>query len=76
MWKIKLFESDFTKDEARVVSEVVKSGWLTNGAHTLEFEESIASLITTGASAVAAVSSCTAALHMALIAVGVAGAMK
>ena len=70
MWKIKLFESDFTIDEVRVVGEVVESGWLTNGARTLEFEESIASLIRTDPSAVAAVSSCTAALHMAVIASG------
>lgn len=70
MWKVKLFESDFTDDEVEAVSDVVKSGWLTNGEHTIAFEKQIASLIEVNPNTITAVSSCTAALHMALIASG------
>ncbi|MBM65395.1 MAG: UDP-4-amino-4,6-dideoxy-N-acetyl-beta-L-altrosamine transaminase [Myxococcales bacterium] len=55
-------------DVARVV-EVLESGWLTQGPVTRQFEADFAAYV--GASEAIAVSSCTAALHLALEALGV-----
>ena len=56
------------EDEAKAAAEVIRSGWLTMGPKTMEFERSFASYV--GARHAIAVSSCTAALHIALEAVG------
>jgi dTDP-4-amino-4,6-dideoxygalactose transaminase len=55
-------------DIARVV-ETVRSGWVMQGPRVSEFEEQFAS--TVEAPLALAVSSCTAGLHLALLAVGV-----
>ncbi len=55
-------------DVARVV-EVLESGWLTQGPVTRQFEAAFAEYV--GAAEAIAVSSCTAALHLALEALGV-----
>jgi perosamine synthetase len=55
-------------DIARVV-ETIRSGWVMQGPRVAEFEELFAS--TVGAPAALAVSSCTAALHVSLLALGV-----
>lgn len=55
--------------EAELVAEVLGSGWLTTGHMTLEFERRFAEYV--GAKHALAVCSCTAALHLALEAVGV-----
>lgn len=55
--------------EAELVAEVLRSGWLTTGSMTLEFERKFAARV--GAKHALAVCSCTAALHLALEAVGV-----
>src|SRR6202161_2124970 len=55
-------------DEANAAAEVIRSGWLTMGPKTMEFERCFASYV--GARHAIAVSSCTAALHIALEAVG------
>jgi perosamine synthetase len=52
----------------QAVTEVLRSGWLTMGPKTLEFENEFARYV--GASRAVAVSSCTAALHLALEAIG------
>jgi dTDP-4-amino-4,6-dideoxygalactose transaminase len=59
-------------DEAEVdaVAEVIRSGWLTTGAKVRAFEAAFASRV--GARHAIAVNSCTAALHLALDAIGVA----
>lgn len=56
-------------DEIRSVVETLKSGWLTTGAKTKQFEEAFARYL--GVRHAIAVNSCTAALHLALDAVGV-----
>lgn len=56
--------------EVEAVREVLASGWLTTGPRVREFEREIAALV--GSGHAVAVNSCTAALHLALEAVGVA----
>ena len=58
-------------DEAEVtaVAEVIRSGWLTTGSKTRAFEAAFAKLV--GAKHAIAVNSCTAAMHLALEAIGV-----
>jgi dTDP-4-amino-4,6-dideoxygalactose transaminase len=55
--------------EIRAVTEVLRSGWLSTGPRVREFEGVFAKEV--GAPAALALSSCTAALHLALCALGV-----
>jgi len=61
-------KADVGEEEAQAIAEVIKSGWLTMGPKTFQFEEEFASYI--GARHAIAVSSCTAGLHLALDAIG------
>lgn len=56
-------------NELKYVREVIESGWLTTAGKTFEFERRFAEAV--GARHAAAVNSCTAALHLALEALGV-----
>ena len=56
-------------DEEQAVLEVLRSGWLTTGPRTKAFERELAAY--TGAAHCVGLNSCTAALHLALEAVGV-----
>ena len=56
-------------EEIAAVVETLKSGWLTTGTKTKSFEEEFAHYL--GSRHAVAVNSCTAALHLALEAVGV-----
>jgi dTDP-4-amino-4,6-dideoxygalactose transaminase len=55
--------------EIEAVVEVLKSGWLSTGPKTAEFERRFAEYI--GVKHALAVSSCTAGLHLALVAAGI-----
>jgi len=57
------------EDEVEAVADVVRSGWLTTGSKCFEFEEKFAHKIEVKHAL--AVSSCTAALHLALEALGI-----
>jgi dTDP-4-amino-4,6-dideoxygalactose transaminase len=57
-------------DEINEVIDTLKSGWLTRGPKTRRFEEEFAKYI--GAKHAIALNSCTAGLHLALLAAGVA----
>lgn len=57
------------EDEVRSVVETLRSGWLTTGENVKRFEEDFAKYL--GCDYAIAVNSCTAALHLALEAVGV-----
>jgi len=56
-------------EEERAVVEVLRSGWLAQGARVAEFEKRFAEYV--GAAHAVAVSSCTTALHLALLSAGV-----
>jgi len=55
--------------EERAVVEVLRSGWVSQGPRVAEFERRFAAYV--GAREAIAVSSCTTALHLALVAAGV-----
>ncbi len=61
---------DIGEEEINSVIETLRSGWLTTGLKTKQFEQEFAAWV--GASHAVALNSCTAALHLALEAVGVA----
>lgn len=67
-WRVPLFDVDFGDYEHTSVSKVLKSGWLTQGDKTVQFELAFAKAI--GVRNAIAVSSCTAALHLSLLALG------
>jgi perosamine synthetase len=56
-------------EEAEAAAAAVASGWVAQGPRVQEFEEAFAAA--TGTQNAVAVSSCTAALHLAMIAAGV-----
>ena len=56
-------------EEEAAAAEVVSSGWVAQGPRVAEFERAFAA--TVGAAHAVAVSSCTTALHLALVAAGV-----
>jgi dTDP-4-amino-4,6-dideoxygalactose transaminase len=68
-WKIPLSSPDLGPEEEAAVLRVLASGWLTMGAETQAFEEEFARYL--GVKHALACSSGTAALHLAMLALGV-----
>jgi perosamine synthetase len=69
MQKIPLFKPYMGDEEAKAVAETLKSGWITLGPKTEEFEVAFAKYV--GAKYAIALNSATSALHLALIVSGV-----
>jgi dTDP-4-amino-4,6-dideoxygalactose transaminase len=61
----------FDSAEEELVLQTLRSGWIGQGPLVETFEQRFASYV--GAPEVAAVSSCTAALHLSLLALGIGG---
>ncbi len=66
IWKIPLSDLDFGEEESRAVQEVLKSRWLTMGSVTQDFEAEFGAYV--GTKHALAVTNCTAALHLACMA--------
>lgn len=59
----------FTEAEERAVAEVLRSGWTAQGPKVAEFERRVADYV--GAEHAVATTSCTTALHLSLLALGI-----
>ncbi|NWH04981.1 DegT/DnrJ/EryC1/StrS family aminotransferase [Desulfobacter latus] len=66
MWKIPLFDLNYDDQELKAVSDVLKNKWLTAGEKTAAFEDKFGRYLG-GSVHCCAVSSGTAALHLALL---------
>jgi len=66
-WKVPLSDLDFGPEEEAAVLQVLKSKWLTMGEITQAFEEEFTNYL--GVRHAFAVANCTAALHMACLAI-------
>ena len=67
-WRVPLADIDLGPEEEAAVLDVLRRRWLTMGGVTAAFEADFAAL--TGASHALAVTNCTAALHLAGLALG------
>lgn len=61
------------EEEAAAAAAAVSSGWVAQGPRVAEFEQAFAETVEIGHAV--AVSSCTAALHLAMVVAGLALAM-
>ena len=69
-WKVQLFKLNYDEREYDAVLETLKSGWITMGQRTVDFETAYAKELGEGAQCLA-VANGTAALHIAVLACGV-----
>lgn len=68
-WKVQLVEIEVTDEDVNAVLDCLRSGWLTMGPRTNDFEAAFAERV--GVKFAPTLSSGTAALHMACLAAGV-----
>ncbi|WP_317984441.1 DegT/DnrJ/EryC1/StrS family aminotransferase [Bacillus cabrialesii] len=66
---ISFHRPDITNEELETVAETIKSGWISKGPKVIEFEKKLGEYL--GAEHVISCNSGTAALHMALLALGI-----
>ncbi|HDH96982.1 MAG TPA: aminotransferase class I/II-fold pyridoxal phosphate-dependent enzyme, partial [Proteobacteria bacterium] len=67
-WRIPFFDVKFTSSEIESVLRVLKRGWLSEGREVAAFEQALGDYLGTGY--IVATSSATAALYLALLALG------
>ncbi len=67
---IKFSKSEISLNDIFGVSKILKSGWLTHGKYTIDFEKEFKKY--TGSKYSISVSSCTAGLHLSCLALGFA----
>jgi perosamine synthetase len=67
--KVPLAKPELGEQEIALISETIRSGWITQGPRVVEFEREFAAHV--GAHHAVAVSSCTTALHLGLRVLGV-----
>jgi len=68
-FKIPLFDLNFNDREQQAALDTIKSGWISTGPKTVEFEARFAEIL--DVSHAVALSNCTVALHLAMKLVGV-----
>jgi perosamine synthetase len=66
---IPLFRPYFDSEDLHEIKEVLDSGWVSQGPKVKEFENKVADYV--GAKYAIAVTNCTAALHLALLSLGI-----
>ncbi len=66
--QVPFFRADLNAQEVEEVVATLRSGWLTSGPKVRRFEQEFAAAV--GAPYAVAVNSCTAALHLAVEALG------
>lgn len=67
--RVSFHKPSLFKEEEKAVVRTLRSGWITTGPSTAAFEKAFAEY--TGAGYALGVNSCTAALHLALVAAGI-----
>jgi dTDP-4-amino-4,6-dideoxygalactose transaminase len=67
--QVPLFDLRLEPEDIQAVADTLRSGWLTMGPRTARFEEAFAASL--GARHAVALSSCTAALHLAYLGAGI-----
>jgi dTDP-4-amino-4,6-dideoxygalactose transaminase len=70
MWRVQLHKINYDEREYQAVREVLDSGWLTISQKTYDFEAAFSNFLGYDTQCLA-VSNCTAALHMALLVLGI-----
>jgi dTDP-4-amino-4,6-dideoxygalactose transaminase len=70
MWRVQLHKINYDEREYQAVREVLDSGWLTISQKTYDFEAAFSKFLGYDTQCLA-VSNCTAALHMALLVLGI-----
>ncbi len=67
-WRVPYFDLRLGEEEKKAVLDVLESNWLTSGPKIQEFEAAFARAVGVPADRAIALSSCTAALHLAALA--------
>jgi dTDP-4-amino-4,6-dideoxygalactose transaminase len=67
-WRVPLAKLEIPETDVQAVLDCLRSGWLTMGPRTNDFEQQFAAYV--GSPHAVAVNSCTAALHLSCIAAG------